>query len=329
MMKRVKKVVAICLVGISVLVLAGCGKEKSPEGPIRVGAMSGPTAMSMVKLMKDSEEGAAKGNYSFAELSTDSAAYVAGLSNGDMDIASVPSNLAANLYAKTEGGVVVLAQCVEGVLQLVERGDSVATFTDLMGKTIYATGQGAVPEYVIRYLLKGNGMDADQDVSLVWCADTTEALSYVNQEEDAIAILPQPFVTAALAQVEDLRVVADLNEEWEKLGTDNGIVTGVIVARKAFVESYPDAVKTFLEEYQASCEFAVTNVEEAAELIAEYGIVPKAPLAKKALPECHIVCRTGSDMKTQVEGFLQILFEQNPKAVGGSMPGDDFYYIGK
>ena len=185
---------------------------------------------------------------------------------------------------------------------------------------------GAVPEYTIRYILSGNGLDADKDVNIVWCSDTTEALSKLKSEDGAIAVLPQPFVTAASAQISDLRVVMDLNEAWEKINDNSKIVTGVIVVRKEFAEKYPEQFKKFIDEYNESVAYTSSNVDETAQLIAEYGVVASAAIAKKALPKCHIVCYVNGNMKNALKGFLQVLYDQNPKSVGGSMPKDDFYY---
>ena len=293
---------------------------------VRIGAMSGPTAMGMVKLMEDSENSLTANDYEFAELATEASAFVAPLTTGELDIAAIPSNLASNVYNKTEGGVKVLATNTLGVLYLLERGETVNEWADLKGKTIYATGAGAVPEYTIRYLLSSNGLDPDSDVQIQWCSDTTEALSYITQAEGAIAILPQPFVTAAKAQVEDLRVVFDLNEQWDLLDTGCNIVTGVVVVRTEFADEHPEAVQAFLKEYEESLNYSLDNTEEASQLIEKYGIVAKAAVAKAALPNCHLAFKSGDDMKQALEGFLTILYEQNPQAVGGNLPGDDFYY---
>ena len=293
---------------------------------VRVGAMSGPTAMGMVKLMDDAENGLTENNYEFADLMTDASAFVAPLAQGEIDIAAVPSNLSSVLYNNTEGGVQVLAINVLSVLNIVERGDSVQSMEDLKGKEIYATGQGATPEYTLRYLLSANGIDPDADLTIQWCADTTEALSYITADEDAVAMLPQPFVTAASAKVEDLRIAFTLSDEWEKLNLDNGIVTGVLVVRKAFAEEHPEEVEKFLAEYQASYEFVNGNPEEAAALIVKYGILAAEPLAQKALPNCSLAFITGDEMKEKLSGYLGILADANPKTIGGALPGDDFYY---
>ena len=330
-----KKLLAVILSVIMVFSFAACaGKSVNNEGEsqteetttIRIGAMAGPTAMGMVKLRKDSENGNTKNTYAFEDFATDASAFVTPLATGEIDIAAVPSNLAANIYNKTEGKVQVVAVNTLGVLNLVERGNTVNSISDLKGKTIYATGMGAVPEYTIRYILSGYGLDADKDVNIVWCSDTTEALSKLKSEDGAIAVLPQPFVTAASAQISGLRVVMDLNEAWEKINNNSKIVTGVIVVRKEFAEKYPEQLKKFIDEYNESVAYTSSNIDETAQLIAEYGIVASEAIAKKALPKCHIVCYINNNMRSALEGFLQVLYDQNPKSVGGSMPKDDFYY---
>lgn len=329
MKKLTKKISAVCLtVLLGVTMLTGCGNSEKVSETVRVGCMAGPTGMGMVMLMNESENGATENTYEFAELATDASAFVAPLSQGELDIATIPANLASVVYNKTEGGITVLAVNSLGVLNIVERGENINSIADLAGKKIYATGEGATPEYTLRYILSQNGLDADKDVTIQWCADTTEALSYVSADEEAIAMLPQPFVTAAMAQVEGLRVAIDLNDAWAETeaGATGSIVTGVTVVRTAFLEEHPHEVKTFMEEYSTSVDYTIYNEEEAAELIEKYGIVAKAAIAKKALPGCHITFVTDKEMADMLNNYLSILFDQNPQSVGGTIPGEDFYY---
>ena len=293
---------------------------------IRVGAMVGPTAMGMVRLMEQAELGETQNTYEFADLMTDASAFVAPLASGELDIAALPSNLSSVLYNKTEGGIQVLAVNVLSVLNIVERGESINAVADLAGKSIYATGQGATPEAVLRYLLKENGVDPDADLEIHWCADTTEALSFITEDAEAIAMLPQPFVTAACAKVEDLRVALNLGEEWDKLENGCSIVTGVLAVRTEFAQAHPDEVAVFLDEYAASEEYVTGQPEEAAALIEKYGIVQSAAMAQKALPECGITFLTGEECKDALEGYLQILADTDPAMVGGKLPGENFYY---
>jgi NitT/TauT family transport system substrate-binding protein len=299
-------------------------EETAEPVTVRVGGLTGPTSMGMVKLMSDSDNGETLNDYEFT-LQSEATAFVAALAKGEIDIAAVPSNVASVVYNNTEGGVQILAANTLGVLYIVERGDSVKELADLKGKTIYATGEGATPEYALRYLLTQNGIDPDSDITVQWCSDTTEALSYITQDENAIAMLPQPFVTVAQTKVEGLNVAISLNDEWNKLNNGCQLITGTVVVRTEFAEAHPDQVEAFLQEYEASVNYVLENTEEAAELIGNYEIVAAA-VAQKALPYCNITFMSGAEMKAAVSGYLQTLYDQNPAAVGGAMPGDDFYY---
>ncbi len=241
------------------------------------------------------------------------------LIKGELDMACVPANLAAVLYNKTEGQIVTLAVNTLGVLYIVENGgESVQSIADLSGKTIVAAGKGSTPEFGLRYLLAQNGLDPDTDVTIDWKSEHTECVSALASGAAEIALLPQPFVTAAQAKLENLRTALDLTAEWDALENGSAMITGVIVARKDVAENEPLVMDGFLEEYAAS--------GDAAALIAEYGIVENPSIAEKALPHCNIVCITGPEMKDKLSGYLEVLFNAAPESVGGALPGEDFYY---
>ena len=298
---------------------ATASPETAAEG-LRVAGLKGPTTMGLVNLM-ESEEGA---NYTFSMYGT-ADEFVSKLVTGELDAAAVPANLAATLYQKTQGQVEVACVNTLGVLYIVENGDTVQSVADLKGQTIVTTGKGTTPEYVLRYVLSQNGLDPDADVNIVYCSEATEALSQVQAGQATIAMLPQPFVTSALSQVEGLRVALDMNEEWQKVAGSQ-LVTGVLVVRKDAVEADPDAFEEFLNGYAASVEAANTDLEGTAALCESYGIVAKAALAQKALPECNIVFERGEQMKTDLVNYFQVLYDADPSSVGGAMPADDFYY---
>lgn len=316
-----KKLVSVLLA--LVLALSVCAFADGEA--VRVVALNGPTGMGMVKMMKDEAENA---GYQFA-LESAPDVITPAIIKGEVDIACVPANLASVLFNKTQGGVQVLAVNTLGVLYIVERGDTIHSAEDLRGRTLYVSGKGATPEYAINYILAEAGLDPEKDVDLQFCAEHAECLTNLLADETAVAMLPQPFVTVAQTKASDLRVALDLTEEWDRLQegseTPSSMITGVVVARKAFVEANPDAVKAFLTEYAASVDYVNENVDEAAKLIGEYGIVAEN-VAKLAVPKCNIVCITGEEMKTKLSGYLGVLFAQNPSAVGGQLPGDDFYY---
>ena len=241
-------------------------------------------------------------------------------------MACVPANLAAVLYGKTNGAVEVLAVNTLGVLYIVENGDAVQSMADLKGQTIVAAGKGSTPEYALRYLLTENGIDPDKDVTIDWKSEHSECVAALASGQATIALLPQPFVTVAQTKIEGLRMALDLTAEWDKLDNGSGLITGVIVARRDVVEANPGAVDSFLQDYAASVEWVNANNADAAQLIAEHGIIEAAPVAEKALPYCNIVCITGSEMKDKLSGYLQVLADAEPSSVGGALPGDDFYY---
>ena len=299
------------------------------ETDVRVTALKGPTAMGMAALMNEAESGAVNGNdYAFTIASAVDEVSPK-LVKGETDIAAVPANLAAVLYNNTKGQVEVLAVNTLGVLYIVESGESVSSVADLRGRTIYASGKGATPEYALNYILSENGVDPEKDVNIEWKSEHAECLAALLAEENAVAMLPQPFVTTAQMKSDKIKVRLDLNAEWDAVqaGSDapSQLITGVVAARKAFIEENPEAVAAFMESYAASVEFVNANVDEAAELIGKYEIVPAA-VAKKAIPACNITFLAGGEMRQALSGYLNVLFEQNPKAVGGAMPGDDFYY---
>ncbi|MBO4235430.1 MAG: ABC transporter substrate-binding protein [Firmicutes bacterium] len=294
---------------------------------VNVVALKGPTAMGMIKLMNDAAEGTLQG-YSF-QLAAAPDEVAPLIIQGKVDIAAVPANLASVIYNKTEGGVQVLNINTLGVIYIIEKGEMVNSADDLRGKTIFASGQGATPEYALRFILSENGIDADNDVNIEWKSEHAECLSALIESEDGVAMLPQPFVTTAMTKAEGLRVALDLTEEWNKTQEDSEnpsqFLTGVTIVRKEFAEEHPGAVKEFMEQYKSSVEFVNGNVAEAAEMIGAFDIVP-APIAEKALPACNIVFITDSDMEVALSGYLSVLAEQNPQSIGGALPGADFYY---
>ena len=320
-----KKFLALILaLLIMAMLLAGCANESTPQnGVVRIGGIKGPTAMSMVKLMEDNENGSTKNNYEFT-LAGSADELVPKIVKGDLDIAAVPLNLAATLYNNTDGQIKLLAVNTLGVLYIVERGDTVHSVEDLKGRTIVASGKGSTPEIALRHILSGNGLEPDKDVQVEWKSEQTEVLQTMAQNEDILGLLPQPFVTVAQGQIEGLNIVIDLTEEWNKLGDGSILMMGAFAVGKDFAEAHPDQIQTFLSECEYSVMTVNGNPSSAAKLIEKYDIV-KAAIAEKAIPYCNIVCIKGSEMVVPVKGFLKVLFDSDPKTVGGKIPDDDFY----
>lgn len=317
---------------------AGSAKELTADGSgdepkltcqagIRVGSLKGPTSMGLVSLMDKAAKGETSNVYEFT-MTGKADELVGKIANGDLDIALVPANVASVLYAKTQGNVTVLDINTLGVLYVVASDDSITSMADLKGRTIYMTGKGTTPEYVMNYLLKENGLGSG-DMDLQFKSEATEVASILKQDSSAIGVLPQPFATPACIQNEDLKTVLDLTEQWDMLNKDSGsmLVTGVTLVRSDFLRENRSPIEDFLKDHAESALFTSGHPEEAAALIAAQGIVEKAPIAQKALPYCNIVCITGQEMKDALSGYLSILMEQDAKSIGGQMPGDDFYYM--
>ena len=320
------RALAVLTTGIMVL-CTGAGVRA--EDSVNVLALKGPTAMGMVSLMDQADQGEiTEETYDFQIVASPDEVSPA-IAQGTADIAAVPANLASVLYQKTNGGVQVLTINTLGVLYLVENGDQVQSVSDLKGKTIYASGKGATPEYALNYILKENGLTPGEDVQIEWKSEHTECVAALAEHEDAAALLPQPFVTTAQSKNDSLRVALDLTEEWDKIQKDNGgnssLVTGVTVVRTEFAQEHPEIVEDFMERYQESVSYVNEYTEEAAKLIGDYDIVPE-DIAKKALPECNIVYIDGAEMKEKLSGYLEVLEQENPQAVGGALPTDEFYY---
>lgn len=295
---------------------------------VNVAALKGPTAIGLVKLIDDPKpenSGETAANYvcDFAiEASAD--AVTPKLISGELDMAAVPANLASVLYNRTKGEIVTLNINTLGVLYIVENGETVQSVADLKGKTIYASGKGSTPEYALNYMLSSAGLAVGQDVFIEYKSEHAECVAALSSESNAVAMLPQPFVTTAMMANENIRVALDINKEWER-ATGNTLVTGVLVARKAFVDEHSDIVESFLKDYEASVDYVNHNVSEAALLVEKCGIF-KADVAEKAIPYCNITFLSGNAMKDKLSTYLAVLYNQNSDAVGGKLPEDSFYY---
>ena len=291
---------------------------------INVGVLKGPTGMGAIKMMDDAENGVFE-NYHFT-LTPEVTDIVARLSNGDLDIGALPTNVAANLYNKTSGGVEIIAINCLGVLYILENGDSVKSMDDLKGRTLYCNGQGSNPEYTINYLLKQHGLTPGEDVEVVF-EDASVITTKMIAGEIDLCMLPVPAVTTICLKNQDVHKALDVTKEFAAAANDGSELTmGCLAARTEFINEHPEAVKEFLENYKVSVDDVLNNIDDAAELVAKYEIVGSAAIAKLAIPDASIVCITGKNIRTVLEGYFQVLFDANPQSVGGAMPADDFYY---
>ena len=317
LMKRIVAMITAAVMLFSLAAFAACSK-KQDDTEIRIAALKGPTGMGMVKL-------ADKQNYPNYTVSIEASpdALNPRIISGEVDVAAVPVNLASVLYNKLDGDISVLAVSTLGVIYVVEAGSEVNSVADLAGKTVYATGQGATPEYILNYLLDKNGVAGSVEVNYV--GEHAALATMLADGSAEIGMLPEPNVTSTLAGNDNLRIALNLTEEWNKVCSTE-LVQGVVIARKSFVNEHPEAIEQFLREYEKSSAFVNENIDEAAKFIVDAGILGNVEIAKKAIPNCNISFSKGEAMHKAVEGMLAVLFGANPKSIGGKLPDKDFYY---
>ncbi len=322
-----KKIVSLLLALLLVVSVCGCAAEKPAEKTnINVFVLTGPTGIGAVNLMDVAEKGEGKENYNFSAVKAPTD-IVSKISTKEADIAAVPTNLAATLYNKTEGGVKVLAVNTLGVLYVLTNKDTqVNSIADLKGKKIYTTGQGSNPEYIINYILEKNGINKETDVQIEFKAEGSELAPVWATEPNTVIIAPQPVATSITKKYEGSKLALNLTEEWGKIDSESALMQGCVIVRNEFLEANPKAVENFLTDYKASIEKAQSDADTTAALCEKYAIVAQAAVAKAALPYVGLCYIDGNEMKTKLSGFLNVMYTADKKSVGGKLPGEDFWY---
>lgn len=334
----------LALAAFLALTLAGCGQSAQPQQEeastppatteatetevtagyedglvTQVASLKGPTSMGLSALMTSENEHYEFNIYAAADE------IVPLVVKGEVDIALVPANLAATLYQKTNSAIEVANINTLSVLQVVTPGDvEMSDLTALKGKTIYMTGKGTTPEASLRYLVEKNGMSWD-DMTVEFKTEATEVVSALQTDPTAFAVLPEPFATVAIQQLDNRHIALSLGDEWDRV-SDNGsqLVTGVTIVRKEFAEAHPAAMLQFAADAAESVAYVNDHPEDAATKIESLDIV-KAPIAKLAIPRCNLVCMTGEEMRTALSGYLDALYTFDPQMIGGKLPDDAFY----
>lgn len=319
-MKRIVCIImVICLL---IPLLAACAPD---DTKIRIGVLSGPTAMGALKLWNDNDP-----RYEFT-LYTSPDLILPDITAGKLDIAALPTNNAAAFYNANGKDTRVIALNTLGVLYLLDATGTVKSLSDLAGKTVYVPNAGSNPEYIVRHILEKNNINATVETSIVQPAAIQQELLKGTIE---IAVLPQPAATATVVNAKTNKnmdiSMSDLSAEWNKIET-TPIAQGCLLASAEFCEEHPRALKDFLEKYEASVSYMnnAENLDAAADLVVAKGILPKAAIAKKALPQCAITYMDGADMKETLEAFYGILHSYAPQSIGGEIPDATFYYDAK
>ena len=353
-MKSLSRILSLVLLAALCLCLCACGGQKSAAGSsgnpatttenesapalpptnppeekesAPVYGLVGPTGVGLADLMRRNDDGTAALDYT-VNLASAPEEIVGKVTSGEADFAALPTNLAATLYQKTSGKVQVIALGTGCVLYVVENGNTIHSVADLKGKTVFSSGEGANPEYILRYLLSENGIDPDRDLTLNFVAENDELAAALVKGSTSVALVPEPLCSTVLAKNPALRVALSVGDEWVKTKNNAEPYMGCIVINKQFAVDFPDKVEAFLSDYRVSVETANTDTKTVAALCEKYGIIGSAAVAETALPRCALTLVTGSDMKNALDPFLSVLFAANPKTVGGKLPAEDFYYEG-
>ena len=328
MKKTVLKMLALALAALMLIpAVVSCSKPDE-ELEMKIYALNGTTALGMAQMISTVEDGTAQMNYDIS-LHTAADAITGAITSGECAIAALPTNVAVRLFNKSEGKIQLLALNTLGVLYLLQNGEEITSLSDLKGKTVYVPGAGANPEYITAALLEGAGLEVGKDVFVDGTTynspDAVQAA--ITGNKISLAVLPEPKVTATVLSNENVKVALDLTDEWEKLNGENTLVQGCLVVNTEFAAAHPNEVAKFLEDYKASVEFISEGSDDAINMIVEAGILPKAAMAKKALPNCNICYIAGEEMKTVMNTFCEKIFDYDKASIGGALPTDGFYYI--
>ncbi|MBN2851976.1 MAG: ABC transporter substrate-binding protein [Clostridia bacterium] len=292
-----------------------------------IAGLKGPTSMGMIRMFAEVNS---LSEFVKVEFNVYSAPDVitAGLLNGEIDIAAIPTNLAATLYNKTEGDIVLLGVNTLGVLNILTSDKvSITSMADLKGKKIIASGKGSTPEYILNYLLEMNGLDPSKDVEIEYKTEHSEVASMILSGEADIVLLPQPFVTTVIMQNPTIKNAVDMTEEWNKAaGDDSTLMMGCLVTTREFAEKYESELVSLMILNLESAEWVNQYPSDAAPFIVQYDVLPSVEVAEKAIPDSNITFIFAQKAKDQLNGFFKILYDYNPQSIGGELPKDDFYF---
>lgn len=332
-MKNLKKLFALLLVAAMLATLAACGTKQDEtkttepstvsderEVKTKVAVLNGPTGLGLSKFKNDR-------SYAYTvDYHSDPQEIVPLVIKGEVDIAAVPLNLAANIYKKTNGAVQMIAISTLGVLHVLSADESIKNVADLKGKTVYATGQGSTPEYIINYILEKNGIDPEKDIDLQYKSAHNELATLAVEGKAEICILPEYFATKVALKSEKMKKVIDLTDEWNKV-SEAQLAMGCYIARKEYIEANPEIIAEFIDFAEISTNYVNEIMLSTSFLLSEKLFETKEE-AEQAVKGSNMVMITGEEMKQIAASNFEVLYNAAPAAVGGELPNDALYYVG-
>ncbi|WP_066498512.1 stalk domain-containing protein [Abyssisolibacter fermentans] len=292
---------------------------------ININYLGGPSAVSLIKMLKDNPYLGKNVNANY-EMLKQVSLIQANMLNKKADFIVAPTNLGANIYNKTEGEYVLADVYSWGVLHLSSTED-IKGWSDLKDKEIYLIGKTGTPGIVFSNLLQLNGLDINKDVKLVYLNSPQELATYMITGKATTAVLPEPVQTQVLMKNKNVKVVMNIQEEWaKKYDNDLGFPQSSIFVKKELADAHPEIVKAFLREHKGSIEWVNMNKEQAGIKGQELGIMPNAKIIENSIPRCNLKYMDAKDAKKATEEFLKILLDFNPKSIGDKLPDEGFYY---
>lgn len=288
-----------------------------------VAGLNGPTAIGMLKLM--SEAPVIGGVRTRFEVVSTPDLMVARILSGSAQVAFLPLNLAANLYAK--GVPVQLAATTgDGVLYVVTSLPGVTSVADLRGKRLYNSERGSTPEFILDFVLEHAGIDPGRDLTVDYTYNHVELAQEAATGRVDLAVLPEPFAAMAIARNPKLRIVIDLQKEWGMMtGTNAAYPTTAMVITRSLGAEAPALVSALLRAERASISWANANPGAAGGLAERYIGLP-AKVVAAAVPRMNLRYVPALQAEGGVERFLRELSSFDPASIGGKLPDSRFYW---
>ena len=249
-------------------------------------------------------------------INADTIAEAFGSNQADFIIA--PINAGAKLFKAGKSTYRLAAVVTWGNLVFASKQEG---FTPEMinGSKLVLFGENTINASIALYVLQQKGIVPDSVEYLAGAAETQALL--LNGDENTIVMTAEPAVTAA--KMKDNSIVSvPLNDMYrEATGFDGFTQAGLFVREATFTEN-PELVSDVLEKIRSSVEMCENDPETVARNVVAMEILPKEPVALKALPGCSIRWMSAADAREQIEKTASIDLKQ----YGGELPSDDFYF---
>ncbi|MDR0597465.1 MAG: ABC transporter substrate-binding protein [Treponema sp.] len=303
--------------------LAGAATAQSASGgPLTVYAIRGPSGVAMIRLFEDPP--AVAGGPVRMEALAQADLVAARFISGEAKAGMLPPNVAAKI-ASTGKPIQVAAVTGTGMLSLLTSDSSIRRFGDLRGKSIEVAGQGATPDFVFRRILRSKGFDPDRDMRLNYSLAYPEIAQSLIAGRVSTALLPEPFATMARSGRPDLRLVSDVQLEWQQAGGIGNYPMTVLVVDADYARRDPAGVRAILAAVKASSEWVTANPEEAGALVEKHDLGLRAPVVAAAIPRSNYVYIGALEARPALEALFGTFLQYSPDSIGGKLPGDSFY----